>query len=39
MADLLSGLDQFGLGNLKNMNLYDEPKKAEEGDGLSLIHI
>ena len=33
MADLLSGLDQFGLGNLKNMNLYDEPKKAEEGDG------
>lgn len=30
MADLLSGLDQFGLGNLKNMNLYDEPKKAEE---------
>lgn len=32
MADLLSGLEQFGLGNLKNMNLYDEPKKAE-GDG------
>lgn len=29
MADLLSGLDQFGLGDLKNMNLYDEPKKAE----------
>ena len=33
MADLLSGLDQFGLGNLKNMNLYDEPKKEEEGEG------
>ena len=32
MADLLSGLEQFGLGNLKNMNLYDEPKKAE-GEG------
>lgn len=32
MSDLLSGLEQFGLGNLKNMNLYDEPKKAE-GDG------
>ncbi len=29
MADLLSGLEQVGLGNLKNMNLYDEPKKAE----------
>lgn len=29
MADLLSGLEQFGLGNLKNMNLYDEPKAAE----------
>lgn len=32
MADLLSGLEQFGLGNLKNMNLYDEPKKAEGDD-------
>lgn len=32
MADLLSGLGQFGLGNLENMNLYEEPKKAE-GDG------
>ena len=27
MSDLLSGLEQFGLGNLKNMNLYDEPVK------------
>lgn len=33
MSDLLSGLEQFGLGNLKNMNLYDEPKKAETADG------
>lgn len=31
MADLLSGLEQFGLGNLKNMNLYeDTTKKADE---------
>lgn len=37
MADLLSGLDQFGLGNLKNMNLYDEPKKADEGDGKGAV--
>lgn len=33
MSDLLSGLEQFGLGNLKNMNLYDEPKKAEGDAG------
>lgn len=32
MADLLSGLEQFGLGSLKNMNLYDEPSKAEGDD-------
>lgn len=33
MADLLSGLGQFGLGNLENMNLYEEEKKEEAGDG------
>lgn len=33
MSDLLSGLGQFGLGNLENMNLYEEPKKAEAGEG------
>lgn len=33
MADLLSGLGQFGLGNLENMNLYEEAKKEEAGDG------
>lgn len=35
MSDLLSGLEQFGLGNLKNMNLYDEPAKktADENGG------
>ena len=32
MSDLLSGLGQFGLGNLENMNLYEEPKKAETGE-------
>lgn len=31
MAGLLSGLEQFGLTNLENMNLYEEAKKAEPG--------
>lgn len=29
MAGLLSGLEQFGLSNLENMDLYEQPKKAE----------
>ena len=29
MAGLLSGLEQFGLSNLENMDLYEAPKKAE----------
>lgn len=29
MAGLLSGLGQFGLSNLENMDLYEQPKKAE----------
>lgn len=34
MAGLLSGLDQFGLSNLENMELYEEPKKEEDkGEG------
>ncbi len=33
MAGLLSGLEQFGLGNLENMNLYDDPKKDEKEEG------
>lgn len=33
MAGLLSGLESFGLGNLENMNLYEQPKKAESKDG------
>lgn len=33
MADLLSGLGQFGLGNLENMTLYEEPKKEDADDG------
>ncbi len=32
MAGLLSGLEQFGLKNLENMNLYEKPKKAENGE-------
>lgn len=40
MSDLLSGLEQFGLGNLKNMNLYDEPaKKAEEIGGKAAAPV
>ena len=40
MSDLLSGLEQFGLGNLKNMNLYDEPaKKAEETGGKAAAPV
>lgn len=40
MADLLSGLGQFGLGNLENMDLYEDPKKAEEGaDGKPVAHV
>ncbi len=31
MAGLLSGLEQFGLGNLENMDLYESQKKAEKG--------
>ena len=33
MADLLSGLGQFGLGNLESMDLYEEPKKEDSGEG------
>lgn len=30
MAGLLAGLEQFGLGGLENMDLYEKPKKEEE---------
>lgn len=30
MAGLLSGLEQFGLSGLENMDLYEKPKKEEE---------
>lgn len=33
MAGLLSGLEKFGLGNLKNASLYEEKKEAKSGDG------
>ncbi|MBD5521545.1 MAG: DUF2225 domain-containing protein [Lachnospiraceae bacterium] len=41
MADLLSGLGQFGLGNLENMNLYEEPKKEGDvdADGKPAVHV
>lgn len=40
MAGLLSGLEQFGLKNLENMNLYEKPKKAENGeDGKSAAPV
>ena len=32
MAGLLSGLEQFGLSGLENMDLYEQPKKKEEGE-------
>lgn len=31
MAGLLSGLEQFGLSNLEGMDLYETPKKTDEG--------
>ncbi len=31
MAGLLSGLEQFGLSNLENMDLFEAPKKDEKG--------
>ena len=31
MAGLLSGLEQFGLSNLENMDLFEAPKKEEKG--------
>lgn len=30
MSSLLSGLEQFGLGNLEKMEIYEEPQKEEE---------
>ena len=32
MGGLLSGLEQFGLTNLENMDLYEKPKKVEKDD-------
>lgn len=39
MADLLSGLSQFGLGNLENMNLYEEEKKEEQDGGKAVQQV
>lgn len=38
MAGLLSGLEQFGLSNLENMDLYEEPKKDEKGPDGKAAH-
>ena len=39
MAGLLSGLEQFGLSNLENMDLYETQKKEEKGpDGKAVAH-
>lgn len=35
MAGLLSGLGSFGLGNLENMNLYEEPKGKPETEAVA----
>ena len=32
MDGLLSGLEQFGLTNLENMDLYEKPKKVEKDE-------
>ena len=32
MANLFSGLEQFGLGNLSEINVYDEKEKEESKD-------
>ncbi len=40
MAGLLSGLEQFGLGNLENMDLYETQKKTDKGpDGKPAPHM
>jgi hypothetical protein len=39
MAGLLSGLEQFGLTNLENMDLYDTPKKEEAGPDGKAAHV
>lgn len=37
MAGLLSGLEQFGLGGLENMDLYEKPKKKEEAEAPQVM--
>ncbi len=39
MAGLLSGLEQFGLGNLENMDLYENQKKEEKGEGKAAAPV
>ncbi len=37
MAGLLSGLEQFGLSGLENMDLYEKPKKKEEEEAPVVV--
>lgn len=37
MAGLLSGLEQFGLGGLENMDLFEKPKKKEEEEAPVVV--
>lgn len=37
MAGLLSGLEQFGLSGLENMDLYEKPKKKEEEEAPAVV--
>lgn len=37
MAGLLSGLEQFGLGGLEGMDLYEKPKKKEEEEAPVVV--
>lgn len=37
MAGLLSGLEQFGLSGLENMDLYEKPKKKEESEAPQVV--
>ncbi len=38
MSNLFSGLEEFGLNNLSNINIYDEPDKAENDDAKKNSH-
>jgi len=39
MSNLFSGLEEFGLNNLSNINIYDEPDKTEGEDTKKSSHL